>query len=92
MLVSIRGANGLNLMVHSDEEADGGDLQSCRNIDLSIDNCVMPRRGLQRATAWPGLLYSDSGDLFTELSSLTGPITGLYANPSVYVTRPGVET
>ncbi len=89
----IRGASGLNLMVHSSEGATPNDLQDCRNIDLSIENCVQVRRGLQRATAWPGLLYCDNGKLNTELATLAnGPITGMYANPSAYVTRPGVET
>jgi hypothetical protein len=98
ILVSVRGAAGLNLMVHSAEfnpadPAQNAFVQSCRNVDLSIERAVMPRRGFLRATSWAGLLYDEAtGDLFSGISSLTGPITVLFPDPSAWAAKPGVDT
>lgn len=93
MLVEVRGANGLNMMVHSASPADPNDLSTCRNIDLSVERCIQPRRGLLRMTSWPGLLYDEAtGKLYTGLAGITGPITMIYPNPSPFVAPPGVDT
>lgn len=96
MTIRVRGAKGLNLAQHA-TEIDTSDpdqaafLVSCRNVDLSIGGAVMPRAGMQRATSWPGLLYDEAtGDLFTGLASLTGPITVLFPDPSAWAAKPGV--
>lgn len=98
MLVRVRGAKGLNLAVHSTEFNSGDPdqaafLVSCRNIDLSMEKAVQPRMGQQRATSWPGLLYDEgTGDLFTGIASLTGPITVLIPDPAPFAAKPGVAT
>ena len=61
----VRGAKGLNLLVHPAEPVDYADLQDCQNVDLSIENAVMPRRGLARVTTWNGLTFDSNGDLRT---------------------------
>lgn len=98
MIVSVRGAAGLNAAIHS-AEFDASDpeqasyLATCRNIDLSIGRAVMPRLGMQRATSWPGLLYDEAtGSLFTGIASLTGPVTVLFPDPSSFAAKPGVAT
>jgi hypothetical protein len=94
MLVSVRGAGGLNLAMHSAEfdsrnPEEASFLASCRNVDLSLGRASMPRLGL----AWPGLLYDEAtGSLFTGITSLTGPITVLFPDPSLYAAKPGVGT
>jgi hypothetical protein len=98
MLVSVRGAGGLNLAMHSAEfdsrnPEEASFLASCRNVDLSLGRASMPRLGLARATSWPGLLYDEAtGSLFTGIASLTGPITVLFPDPSLYAAKPGVGT
>jgi hypothetical protein len=98
MMIRVRGAKGLNLAVHS-MEIDTSDpeqaafLVSCRNIDLSIGKAVMPRAGMQKATSWPGLLYDEAtGGLFTGITSLTGPITVMFPDPSAWAAKPTVGT
>lgn len=66
--IPVRGANGINLLVHStgsDDPANIADLQSGSNIDLSLERAVMPRRGLARVTVWNGLTFDSNGDLRT---------------------------
>lgn len=96
MLVRVRGAKGLNLAQHA-TEIDPQDpeqntfLVSCRNIDLSIGKAVMPRAGMQRATDWPGVMYDEAtGKVFTGVSSITGPVTVLFPDPSMWASKPTV--
>lgn len=98
MTITVRGAKGLDLAQHA-AEFDVSDpdqaayLASCRNIDLTIERAIIPRRGLQRATAWPGLLYDEAtGNLYTGISGLTGPLSIIFPNPSAYTAKPGVST
>lgn len=98
MIVKVRGAKGLNLAIHA-TEFDPSDpdqaayLVSCRNIDLSIGKAVMPRAGMQRATSWPGLMYDEAtGGLWTGIAAVTGPVTVLFPDPSVWAAKPGVAT
>lgn len=72
--IPVRGANGLNLLVHSAGVEDimaFRDLQSCQNIDLSVERAVMPRKGLARVVTWNGLTLDTNGDLRTGETSLT---------------------
>lgn len=92
-LVSVRGAAGLNLQTHAAEPDAVVDLLSCRNIDLSVKNSVMPRLGLLRLTSFPGLMYDEAtGGVYTGIGALTAPITRIIENPSVFIDKPGVDT
>lgn len=98
MLIRVRGAKGINLAVHSTEidtqdQEQAAFLVSCRNIDLSIGRAVMPRAGQQRATSWPGVMYDEAtGKVFTGVSSITGPVTVLFPDPSAWAAKPTVGT
>lgn len=98
MLISVRGAKGLNLAQHATEfdptdPEQSAVLVSCRNIDLSIGAAVMPRAGTQRATSWPGLMYDEAtGKVYTGVSSITGPVTVLFPDPSSWADKPTVGT
>ena len=98
MILSVRGAGGLNLAMHSAEfdprnPQEASFLYSCRNVDISLARASMPRLGLLRATSWPGLLYDEAtGSLFTGIASLTGPIVVMFPDPSNYAAKPGVGT
>lgn len=84
--IPVRGANGLNLYRHSASIEDilsFRDLQSCQNIDLSIEGAVLPRRGLARVTTWNGLTLDVNGDLRTgevALSTLGTDIVSIIPN------------
>lgn len=91
--ISVRGANGINLFVNPSDPVDVSDLASCRNVDLSVEHSVQPRRGLLRLDSWPGLEYCETdGNLYTGISGLTGPISWLFPAPSLWAVKPTVGT
>jgi hypothetical protein len=66
--IPIRGATGINLLLHSaaiDDQYKFRDLESCQNIDVTVEGAVLPRRGLGRVTTWNGLTFDANGDLRT---------------------------
>jgi hypothetical protein len=91
-IVSVRGANGLNLYLTATEPGDVGDLVSCQNIDLSVRRAVMPRLGLGRPSSWQGLIYTSAGDLFANEfgANLTGSIVSMCAAGGLLATPPSV--
>lgn len=92
-LVSVRGANGLNLYVTASEPSDAADLVSCQNIDLSVRRAVLPRLGLGRPSGWVGLIYTDAGNLYANefgAATLTGSIVSMCAAGGLFVDPPSV--
>lgn len=92
-MVSVRGANGVNLYVTATEPGDAADLVSCQNIDLSVRRAVLPRLGLGRPSGWIGLIQTDNGDVYANefgASTLTGTIISMCASAGLFGTPPTV--
>lgn len=91
-VVSVRGANGINLYVTASEPSDASDLVSCQNIDLSVRRAVLPRLGLGRPSAWVGLVNTDAGKVYSNDvgSGITGGILSMCAAGGLFVDPPSV--
>jgi hypothetical protein len=92
-VVSVRGANGINLYVASTEPGDVADLVSCQNIDLGVRRAVLPRLGLGRPSAWKGLVCCNSGDIFAnemDAAQLSGSILSMCAAGGLFSDSPSV--
>lgn len=93
-VVSVRGANGLNLYPTVTEPGDVADLYlPSQNIDLGVRRCVLPRLGLGRPSGWVGLIQTSNGDLHANefgTSVLTGSIIAMCMAGGLFVDPPSV--
>lgn len=92
-VVSVRGANGVNLYVTATEPSDPADLVSCQNIDLSVRRGVLPRLGLGRPSGWAGLIFTDGGNLYANefgAGTLSGNIVSMVASAALFTDPPTV--